>query len=541
MASYGDFDKANETRDKLNSIESKAFKAGFGTWETVFKEILDLKIKLEIHIQDYGKEKQRDTRLNDLKINLVKIKEPTDLKQIFVDWKKAEEKAENGEYSPFEVEKAHELFACTAFFLIKEMLREENNVELSEFIDSEWNDSLINVIKEELLKLAEEAEDNEKISYLIRTITMENLDNVELWKTLLGNEKIGTITKFVEGLENKSENSETNSSLTESAKKIKGGKKGFWAKLYRRNGKKTTPEEPKTIPEVTPKENLTPEEELRRLEEKAAQEGTDIIFNSKIDVLTGEEIRNTIGTVREGYIYSEYCYANTIRIVINSKKYAEKTDYGNKFSRLEEIYFNKCGQVVRPYYDYDEQWGKSYQYWGNNLKKVTMSDWVVEICKNALRGYPIEEIELGNNLEYIHEFALAETNIKRIKLPDSVKKIYEDAFDGCKELGGIELGEGMPIIEKQNIEAKQVTILIKHEDQIKKIEDALKYQIVNAHTNHKYSNEEINDILNGRKTGFKEALANYDAAESQRGSLPETTIIESGQKDETDEKALTEI
>ena len=99
----------------------------------------------------------------------------------------------------------------------------------------------------------------------------------------------------------------------------------------------------------------------------------------------------------------------------------------------------------------------------------------------------------------------------------------------------------MPIIEKQNIEAKQVTILIKHEDQIKKIEDALKYQIVNAHTNHKYSNEEINDILNGRKTGFKEALANYDAAESQRGSLPETTIIESGQKDETDEKALTEI
>ena len=114
-------------------------------------------------------------------------------------------------------------------------------------------------------------------------------------------------------------------------------------------------------------------------------------------------------------------------------------------------------------------------------------------------------------------------------------------FFGCEKLKIIELGEGKPIIEKQCISDKQVTIFIKHEDQIKNIANPLNYKIVNAHTNHKYSNEEINDILNGRKTGFKEVLANYDAAESQRESLPETTIIKSGQKDETDEKALTEI
>ena len=424
IASYGDFDKAEETRDKLNDIESKAFTAGFGTWEKVFIEILGLKNESEIYIQNYGKEKERDTRLNDLKINLVEIKEPTDLKQIFVDWKKAEEKASNGEYSPFEVEKAHELFACTAFFLIKKMLREENNVELSEFIDSEWNDSLINVIKEELLKLAKEAEDKEKISYLIRTITMENLDNVELWKTLLGNEKIGTITKAVEGLENKSENSETNSSLTESAKKIKGGKKGFWAKLYRRNGKKTTPEEPKTIPEVTPKENLTPEEELRRLEEKAAQEGADVFFFAEKDVLKKKKIRNGISSIGKGYIETEYYYANTLRLIINSDRYTKCSKGSVNFRRLEEIHFNTVGRIERPNGDVED----AHYYWGDNLRRVTMSDCVVEICEDALRGYPIKEIELGNGLEYIHRDALRGTNIEIIKLPDSVKKIYRDAF-----------------------------------------------------------------------------------------------------------------
>lgn len=75
---------------------------------------------------------------------------------------------------------------------------------------------------------------------------------------------------------------------------------------------------------------------------------------------------------------------------------------------------------------------KAFYYTG--IKSAKLNGTKV-VGKAAFKyGYNLKEVDLGSDLEYIDDFAFANTDIKEVKVPETCKKIGENAFKGCNRL-----------------------------------------------------------------------------------------------------------
>ena len=76
-----------------------------------------------------------------------------------------------------------------------------------------------------------------------------------------------------------------------------------------------------------------------------------------------------------------------------------------------------------------------------------MPDSVKTIGDYAFYGTAIESLVLPCSLSSIGEYAFRESPIETITIPDSLKVITRNAFDGCKNLKTVDLGNGLEKVD----------------------------------------------------------------------------------------------
>ena len=83
----------------------------------------------------------------------------------------------------------------------------------------------------------------------------------------------------------------------------------------------------------------------------------------------------------------------------------------------------------------------------DHLKECVMPDSVKTIGDYAFYGTAIESLVLPCSLSSIGEYAFRESPIETITIPDSLKVITRNAFDGCKNLKTVDLGNGLEKVD----------------------------------------------------------------------------------------------
>ena len=75
------------------------------------------------------------------------------------------------------------------------------------------------------------------------------------------------------------------------------------------------------------------------------------------------------------------------------------------------------------------------------LKTFPLPDSVTKIEGKAFENSGLTEIQLGNNITEIGEYAFAGTKLEQIVIPDSVETLPRGAFDHCNQLVSIDFGD----------------------------------------------------------------------------------------------------
>ena len=132
---------------------------------------------------------------------------------------------------------------------------------------------------------------------------------------------------------------------------------------------------------------------------------------------------------------------NTGEWINVEKKYGRfPLDFGNENDRVLQIEIKGVEQV-----------GNCMDYC--NLRKVIFSNCIKTIFGEAFNGLRfLEEVEFGNELNYIGNNCFTDTAIKSIYLPSNIGKIRSFAFGSCKNLEKIEIGEGKKEIATEAFE-----------------------------------------------------------------------------------------
>ncbi|MBO7196622.1 MAG: leucine-rich repeat domain-containing protein [Clostridia bacterium] len=87
----------------------------------------------------------------------------------------------------------------------------------------------------------------------------------------------------------------------------------------------------------------------------------------------------------------------------------------------------------------------------SGITEVVITDSVTEIGDGAFEECKsITSITLGNNLEVIGSYSLSKTSITEIVIPDSVKRILSGAFSDCEALVDIHIGKGLNFVGNYN-------------------------------------------------------------------------------------------
>lgn len=88
-----------------------------------------------------------------------------------------------------------------------------------------------------------------------------------------------------------------------------------------------------------------------------------------------------------------------------------------------------------------------------SLSKVTIGDKVSSICENFIRGCKnITSIQIPNSVTSISAYAFAETNIKEIKIPSSIKEMGIAVFKDNKALQTVILPDNLGVIVENTFE-----------------------------------------------------------------------------------------
>ena len=77
---------------------------------------------------------------------------------------------------------------------------------------------------------------------------------------------------------------------------------------------------------------------------------------------------------------------------------------------------------------------KATKHYWPNVKKVILPDSVKKIGENAFYNLKLKEINFPDGLEVIESFAFNYTNLESVVLPDSIKEIGYFSFSDCPEL-----------------------------------------------------------------------------------------------------------
>ncbi len=75
------------------------------------------------------------------------------------------------------------------------------------------------------------------------------------------------------------------------------------------------------------------------------------------------------------------------------------------------------------------------------LKTFALPDSVTKIKGKAFENSGLTEIQLGNNITEIGEYAFAGTKLEQIVIPDSVETLPQGVFDHCNQLVSIDFGD----------------------------------------------------------------------------------------------------
>ena len=89
-------------------------------------------------------------------------------------------------------------------------------------------------------------------------------------------------------------------------------------------------------------------------------------------------------------------------------------------------------------------WIGAYSFSYCSLEEVTFAGEWKEIPSSLFAESEIKNVKLPDTIEVINSFAFASCgSLESIVLPDGVQKVGEHAFDGCEKLSGINLPEGL--------------------------------------------------------------------------------------------------
>lgn len=78
--------------------------------------------------------------------------------------------------------------------------------------------------------------------------------------------------------------------------------------------------------------------------------------------------------------------------------------------------------------------GKNFLYGCESLSKLVLSDSIISIGQEAFTTCKVEEIILPPKLTLMEHSVLSGSDVKRVSIPASLKKLPENAFGGCKNL-----------------------------------------------------------------------------------------------------------
>ena len=136
----------------------------------------------------------------------------------------------------------------------------------------------------------------------------------------------------------------------------------------------------------------------------------------------------------------------------------EKTDYGNAgIYDLDGNLLVSYKTLVKKYNfniskDYENEENKGFL---KVIKKLDLNEDIILIIPevNKIGAYALSYVnnlaycELPETLETIGEYAFYSSGLKEIRVPGSVSKISNNAFDSCRELSKVTLNEGLKIID----------------------------------------------------------------------------------------------
>lgn len=180
--------------------------------------------------------------------------------------------------------------------------------------------------------------------------------------------------------------------------------------------------------------------------------------------LTDIEIPKSVKTI--GYDAFEDCKA--LKNVYYGGTIEDWCNINFHYIHSNPVYFAKNLYLLDENGDAEYN-GKKYKL----LKEVILPDTLTEIKHLTFYGFNnLYNIKIPHGVQSIGQYAFAESSLKSIEIPNTVNRIFDDAFKDCEKLISVDIQEGVTKIGRSAFSYCEKLISVSIPDTVTELDDA---------------------------------------------------------------------